>query len=312
MSIKLGVVMDPISYKDGTFAILLEASRRGWVIYYMEQKDLFLKDEVVSATMRQLKIDDKKKKWSQFSNSMTQPLHQLDVVFMRKDPPFNMDYIYTTYLLELAERRGVLVINKPQSLRDANEKLFTTWFPQCMVPTLVTSNEELLLAFIHQERDIIVKPLDGMGGQSIFRIKVDDPNKTVILEMMTRLGERYVMAQRYIPDVIKGDKRILMINGEPVPYALARIPQHDEIRANLAAGGKGIGVKITERDRWICKQVGSTLRKKGLIFVGLDVIGDYLTEINVTSPTCIREIDAAFNINIGGQLLDFVEKILNK
>jgi glutathione synthase len=235
----------------------------------------------------------------------------MDVILMRKDPPFDMEYIYSTYLLDIAQEAGVLVINHPQSVRDANEKLFTAWFPQCCPPTLVTRRKEWIKAFHQEQGDIILKPLDGMGGASIFKIAEGDPNFSVIVETLSHHGQQSVMAQRYLPDIVHGDKRILMIDGEPVPYALARIPAQGETRGNLAAGGRGEGRPLTDRDRWICEQVGPTLREKGLIFVGLDVIGDYLTEINVTSPTCIRELDKQFGLNIASDLLDAIDKRLS-
>jgi glutathione synthase len=226
---------------------------------------------------------------------------------MRKDPPFDQEYIYATYLLERAESMGVYVVNKPQSLRDANEKLFTAWFPQCCAETLVAREPTRIRSFLHEQGEIILKPLDGMGGTSIFHLRKDDPNLSVILETMTQYNSRYVMAQKYIPEIKDGDKRILMINGEAVPYALARIPAQGETRGNLAAGGRAEGRELTEQDCWIASQVGPTLREKGLIFVGLDVIGDKLTEINVTSPTCVQELDQQFGLNIAGTLMDHIE-----
>lgn len=316
MTIKLGVVMDPISAihikKDTTFAMLLEAQRRGWEIYYMEMQDLFLEQGRVSARMRRLTVQEDVQHWFDFGVEQTQALQQLDVILMRKDPPFDMQYIYATYLLELAETQGVLVVNKPSSLRDANEKLFTAWFPQCCPETLVTSDGKRLRQFIQQHKDVILKPLDGMGGFSIFRVSSGDLNTSVIIETLTQMNSRAIMAQRFIPEIDQGDKRILMVNGEPVPYALARIPAAGELRGNLAAGGMGVGVKLSARDHWICQQIGPILREKGLLFVGLDVIGDYLTEINVTSPTCARELDAEFGINISGQFLDCVKEKLAK
>jgi glutathione synthase len=310
MTLKLGVVMDPIAgmqiKKNTTFAILLEAQRRGWEIYYMEPGDLFLHQGKVSARMRRLTVQDDPAHWFDFKTEQVQALHQLDVILMRKDPPFDMQYIYVTYLLELAENQGVLVVNKPSSLRDANEKLFTAWFPQCCPETLVTSNGERLREFINEQQDVILKPLDGMGGVSIFRVTQGDLNTSVIIETLTQFNRRAIMAQRFIPEISQGDKRILLVNGEPIPYALARIPAAGELRGNLAAGGKGMGIPLSKRDYWICEQVGQTLREKGLMFVGLDVIGDYLTEINVTSPTCARELDAQYGLNISGQLLDCV------
>lgn len=226
---------------------------------------------------------------------------------MRKDPPFNQEYIYATYILEQAEREGVYVVNKPQSLRDANEKMYTAWFPQCCTETLVARDPQKIRDFLKEHREIILKPLDGMGGASIFYVREQDPNLSVILETMTEHATRFIMAQKYLAAVRDGDKRILMVNGEPVPYCLARIPATGESRGNLAAGGRGEGRPLSQRDRWIADQVGPTLRDKGLVFVGLDVIGDYLTEVNVTSPTCIQELDAQFGLNISGQLLDHIQ-----
>lgn len=311
-SLKLGVIMDPIAAinikKDSTFAMLLEAQRRGWPIAYMEQGDLFLRDGKAFARIRTLRVQDNAEHWFDLGAETVESLSALDVILMRKDPPFNMEYIYTTYLLERAETEGVLVVNKPQSLRDCNEKLFTARFPQCTPPTLVTRSKMRLRDFLNEFGDIILKPLGGMGGASVFRLRADDPNLNVVIETMTENEQCFVMAQKFIPEISEGDKRILMINGEPVPYALARIPAEGETRGNLAAGGRGVGVPLSPRDRWICEQVGPVLREKGLLFVGLDVIGDYLTEINVTSPTCIRELDALYGLNIAGQFLDVVEK----
>ncbi|MCC5795772.1 MAG: glutathione synthase [Methylophaga sp.] len=312
MNKTLGIVMDPISAinikKDSSFAMLLAAQARGWNLCYMEQQDLFLNDGEVFAEIRSLSVTEDAHNWYQLGEPETLPLKSLDVILMRKDPPFDMEYIYSTYLLEQAQTAGVRVINDPRSLRDANEKLFTAWFPQCCPPTLVTRQKHLIRQFQQQQGNIIVKPLDGMGGASIFRIDQGDPNFSVIVETLTEHGTQSVMAQKYLPEIRDGDKRILMINGEPVPYALARIPAAGETRGNLAAGGSAEGRPLTERDRWICQQVGPTLRQKGLFFVGLDVIGDYLTEINVTSPTCIRELDKYFNLNIADDLITAIEK----
>lgn len=310
MSLKIGIVMDPISginvKKDSSLAMLLEAQSRGWQLYYMEQPDLYMKHDVARATMAPLKVFNDANHWYELSAAEDTALDSLDAILMRKDPPFNMDYIYTTYILEKAEEKGTIIINKAQSLRDANEKLFTNNFAQCMPPTLVSSQAEKITAFYQEHKDIILKPLDGMGGASVFRIKPDDSNLSVIIETLTEHGTKLTMAQRFIPEITKGDKRILLINGEPVPYALARIPAKGETRANLAAGGEGVGLELTERDRWICDQVAPLLKAKGLIFVGIDVIGDYLTEVNVTSPTCIRELDKQFNINISALLMDWI------
>lgn len=314
MSIKLGVIMDPIQnihiQKDTTFALLLAAQKQQWQIYYMDQSHLFLRDGECFSKMHALQVQDNPTHWFDCDTAITQSLSNLDVILMRKDPPVDINYIYTTYLLEQAERQGVLVVNKPQSLRDANEKLFACRFPQCMVPTLVSANVTQLQQFIQEHQHIIVKPLDGMGGRSIFKLTPNDPNTTGILDSMTAQGERLVMMQRFIPQVSQGDKRILMIDGEPVPYALQRIPKAGEIRANLAAGGSGVGTELTARDRWICNEIAPTLRQLGLFFVGIDVIGDYLTEINVTSPTCVREIEKHFQIDICQQILDCIEKKL--
>ena len=306
--LRLGILMDPIGSikikKDSSFAMLLAAQKRGWELLYMEQADLFLRDGRVYAHLRKLRVQDDPKNWFELDAPHTEALEKLDILLMRKDPPFDMEYIYTTHLLDRAEAEGVLVVNKPASLRDCNEKLYTAWFPECCAPTLVTRSHAQLREFLVEHGDIVMKPLHGMGGESIFRVRVDDPNTGVILETLTEHGQRFAMAQRFIPEISDGDKRILMIDGEPVPYALARIPAHGESRGNLAAGGRGEGVELSVRDRWICEQVGPALRARGLTFVGLDVIGDYLTEINVTSPTCIRELDKLYRLDIAGQLMD--------
>jgi glutathione synthase len=311
MAIKLGVVMDPIAAinpkKDSTLAMLLAAQKRDWQLFYMTQKDLSLRDGHVQAVMQPLEARDDLHDWFSLSEPANRKLTELDVILMRKDPPLDMQYIHTTYLLELAEAAGVLVVNKPQTLRDANEKLFTAWFPQCCPPTLVSRDMGQLRSFIVEHGDIIIKPLEGMGGMSIFRLGIGDPNISVALETLTGNGKQFIMAQRFIPEISRGDKRILLVDGEPIPYALARIPASGETRGNLAVGGRGEGVELSERDRWICKEVGRALKQKGLLFVGLDVIGDYLTEINVTSPTCIRELDALYGLDIGGTLMDCIE-----
>ncbi|MEO8400214.1 MAG: glutathione synthase [Gammaproteobacteria bacterium] len=316
MTKKLGVLMDPIATihykKDSTLAMLWEAEKRGWDIFYFEQSDLFLRDNSVFANACSLKTFHDPMHWFELSDKQILPLNELDVVLMRKDPPFNLEYIYTTYLLEHAERQGVLVVNKPQSLRDANEKLFTTWFPECCPPTLITRDKNLLRDFFKAQKDIVCKPLDGMGGASVFRLTYPDENASVVFETLTQNGTSMMAAQRYIPEIKQGgDKRILVIDGKPIPYALARIPIEGELRGNLAAGGRGVAQVLTERDQWICEQVGETLRAKGLLFVGLDVIGDYLTEINVTSPTCIRELDDQTGSTISSQLFDCIELKLN-
>ncbi len=308
------MVMDPIesikTVKDSSFAMLLAAQKKGWQLYYMQQADIYQLDSEVFARACKIQLTDDPQNWFEKSAEDIIPLKELDTIFMRKDPPFDMEYIYTTYLLEQAKKQGSLIVNKPASLRDANEKLFATQFPQCCSPNLVSRDPQLIRDFVHQHEDVILKPLDGMGGQSIFRVSPSDPNLSVILESLLEFGQRSIMAQKFIPEITQGDKRILMINGEPVPYTLARIPAKGETRGNLAAGGEGVGMPITERERWICQQVGPRLKEMGLIFVGLDVIGDYLTEINVTSPTCIRELDKQFDLDIAGDLMNCVEKML--
>lgn len=300
--------MDPIehikSYKDSTFAMLLEVQARHWDIWYLRQEDLVLKNNQVTAQAAALAVFDNQEKWFELQSTQEISLSDMDVILMRKDPPFDMQYIYTTYLLELT---GKLVVNDPQALRDANEKLSTAWFPQCCTPTLVASQPHQFSDFIDQHEDIIIKPLDSMGGKSIFRIRHNDPNANVILETLTEHGQRFVMAQRFIPEISAGDKRILIVNGTPVPYALARIPPQGENRGNLAAGGSGIGVELSDRDLWICEQVAPELKRRGILFAGIDVIGDYLTEINITSPTCIRELDELYDLNISAMLLDAIE-----
>lgn len=311
MNISLGIVMDPIGdikfHKDSSLAMLQAAQSRGWALHYMEMSDLYSRDGVAMAQIRPLQVFDDGQRWYELGSAEELPLHTLDVILMRKDPPFDMEYIYATYLLEMAESRGSLIVNRPSSLRDANEKVFTTHFPQCTTPTLISRREELLRAFVAEHDEVILKPLEGMGGASIFKVSRSDPNTSVILETLTEHGSRYAMAQRYIPEISEGDKRILLIDGEAVPYALARVPAKGELRGNLAAGGTGVGVELSERDHWICQQVAAKLREMGLIFVGIDVIGDYLTEINVTSPTCIRELDQLYGLDIAGQLMDAIE-----
>lgn len=314
MTTHLGVVMDPIHsisfHKDTTLAMLLAAAKRGWTLWYMERSDLALTGTKPVARMRPLIVHNNPDNWFELGNPEDKPLNSLDTLLMRLDPPFNSEYVYATYILEAAEREGLLVVNKPQSLRDCNEKVFATQFPQCCPATLVSSDPARLKAFHQQHQDTIYKPLDGMGGTAIFRVRNDDSNLNVIIETLTNHGRQTIMAQSYIPEISKGDKRILMINGEPVDHCLARIPQKGELRGNLAAGGSGVVQPLSDRDRWIAEQVGPTLKEKGLYFVGLDVIGDYLTEINVTSPTCVREIDRATGYDIAGQLMDVIAEQL--
>lgn len=308
---KLGILMDPLAsiktYKDSSFAMLLAAQKRGFTIYTLTQHDLWLQDGITWGRLYPTLVKDQRENYFQLGEAEEQPLVELDVLLLRKDPPFNMEYIFLTYLLELAQNQGLLVINDPASVRDANEKLFTAWFPQCCPKTIVTQDKNLLKEFVRSQQTAIIKPLDAMGGQSVFKLKYNDPNLSVIIETMTQNGQKTVMAQRYIEEITTGDKRIILIDGEPIPYALARIPAANDFRGNLAAGAKGEGRELTEHDLWICEQVGPTLRDKGLIFVGLDVIGNYLTEINVTSPTGIRELDAFYNLDIAGKLMDVIE-----
>ncbi|MCP4468375.1 MAG: glutathione synthase [Halieaceae bacterium] len=310
MTVKLGVVMDPIANitytKDTTMAMLWAAQSRDWELFYMEQSDLYLEDGVARASMATLNVFHDPDHWFELGDSAPVELAELDVILMRKDPPFDNEYIYSTYVLEAAERAGTLIVNRCQSLRDCNEKVFATQFPQCCPPVLVSASMPRLRDFHARYRDVIFKPLDGMGGSAIFRVKPEDPNVSVILETLTAYGRHTIMAQQFIPEISEGDKRILMINGKPVPYCLARVPLAGETRGNLAAGGSGRAQPLSERDTWIAAQVGPELQDKGLLFVGLDIIGDYLTEINVTSPTCIREIDAAYDLDIGGQLMDCI------
>lgn len=314
MSIKLGIVMDPIDdinyKKDSSLAMLWAAQQKGWELYYMEQSDLYSRDGDVRARMAPIRVDMNPNKWFEREAYQDLSLTELDVILMRKDPPFDNEFIYTTHLLAVAEAAGVLIVNRTQSLRDFNEKLFATHFPQCCPPVLVSRSEERLKAFHAEHKDVIFKPLDGMGGSSIYRITEDGLNLGVVIETLTKFGQETIMAQRYIPEIVEGDKRILMINGEPIDYALARIPSQGETRGNLAAGGRGEGRPLSDRDRWIAAQVGPKLREAGLLFVGLDVIGDYLTEINVTSPTCIRELNDQFGLDIGMQLMECIEEQL--
>lgn len=317
MTVRVGIIMDPIAQiafkKDSSLAMLLAAQARGWTLHYMEQRDLYQLGGEARARMRALTVFNDAQRWYETGEETDNALSDLDVILMRKDPPFNSEYVYATYLLELAEQAGTLVVNRPQSLRDCNEKFFATRFPQFTPPTLVSRRSDILREFAREQRDIILKPLDEMGGASIFRHREGDPNLSVILEVLTEHGSRQIMAQRYVPAITEGDKRILMIDGEPVPYCLARIPAAGETRGNLAAGGRGVAQPLSEHDKEIAAAVGPELRKRGLLFVGLDVIGDYLTEINITSPTCIREIDNAFDTRIGEHLMDVIaEKLTNR
>lgn len=315
--IRIGVVMDPIASihpeKDTSLAFMLEAQDRGWEIVYMEMADLFLKDGHAEARMRQVKLFNDPDKWFEFTGETYEPLNDLDVILMRKDPPFDIEYIMATYILERAEVEGVLVVNKPASLRDANEKIFTAWFPQCCPPSLLTRSPDAIKTLLETHKKIVVKPTDKMGGKSVYVISKGDVNTNVILNEITSSGSRYIQAQKYIPEIERsGDKRIILINGIPVDFGIARIPAEGDHRGNLAAGAKAQGFELTERDRWICEQIGPALKERGLLFAGIDVIGDYLTEINVTSPTCIREIDTIYNTNIAAMFLDALQNLLQK
>ena len=308
---KLGVVMDPINAinfkKDSSLSILLEAQFRDYELYYMEPTSLFLRQNGAQALMHSIVVKDDPQDWYQLSESIEKRLADLDMIIMRQDPPFDSNYIYKTYILEAAEREGVKVINKPSSLRDCNEKVFATEFPQCCTPFLVTSNNLLLREFIEEHIDTVVKPLDGMGGSSVFRVRRIDPNISVILENITEHAITKVMIQKYIPEITEGDKRILLIDGLPMGGAVARVPGEGELRGNLAAGATAVAKSLTYKDKWICEQIGPRLKELGLTLVGLDVIGDYLTEINVTSPTCFREYKKLCGIDVASALLDSLE-----
>lgn len=311
MPLTIAVLMDPIGTikpkKDTTLALMLEARRRGHTLFYMEQADLAVRSGTAWARLAPLDVADNPSGWFELGESNWRPLAEMDVVLARKDPPFDAQFLYDTQVLEIARRAGVLVINDPQGLRDYNEKLAAQLFPQCCAPALVARARGELRRFAQEHGEIVLKPLDGMGGRGIFRSRGDDPNLNSILETLVGDDERFVMAQKFIPEITAGDKRILLVNGEPVPYALARIPQGTDFRGNLAVGGRGEGVPLGERDRWIAAQVGPELTRHGMLFVGLDVIGDYLTEVNVTSPTCVRELDAQFGLNIAGLVFEAIE-----
>ena len=312
---RFGVVMDPIAdikfAKDSTLAMLLAAQAHGFELTYLEQADLSLRDGVAFGRARALTVRADPNDWFTLGEPQLLRLGDLDCLLMRKDPPFDTEYIYTTYVLERAEEQGALVVNRPQGLRDMNEKVYTAWFPQCCAPTLITRSMTDMEAFLREHGKIVVKPLDGMGGRSIFVLELQDKNMNVVFETLTDYGERFAIAQRYIPDIVEtGDSRVLVIDGEPVSHALARIPPANDNRGNLAAGAKGIGRPLNDRDRWLAQQIGPVLAAKGMLFVGLDVIGEYVTEINVTSPTGIRELDKQFGTNIADLLIHAIEKRL--
>lgn len=310
----MGVVMDPIGgitpKKDSTLAMLLAAQARGHRIVYFEQKDLSINQGVAAGQGVFLNVADKLDDWYEHSTPWSGPLADLDYILMRKDPPFDMEYVHTTYILQRAADAGTFVVNEPASLRDINEKAFTAWFPQCTPPTLLSRSHAALKAFLDTHESVVYKPLDGMGGKSIFVVHKGDLNTNVVIETLTDNGQRYIIAQQFIPEIDAGDKRVLLIDGEPIDYALARIPAAGESRGNLVMGAKGVGQSLGERDRWICSQVGPVLRERGVLFAGLDIIGDYLTEINVTSPTGIRELDQQFKLDIGGELIATIERRL--
>jgi glutathione synthase len=313
---RLGVVMDPIGAinyaKDSTLAMLLAAQARGFALSYLEQRDLSVRDGVAFGRMRPLRVAADPKAWFTLGEAQVEPLGALQCLLMRKDPPFDMEFIYSTYILERAEAAGVLVANRPQGLRDMNEKVYTAWFPQCCAPTLITRDMGDMAAFLKEHGKIVVKPLDGMGGRSIFVLEQKDHNARVVFETLTDYGHRYAIAQRYLPEIaVSGDSRVLLIDGEPVPYALARIPSPEDHRGNLAAGAKGVGRELNERDRWLAAQIGPALAARGMLFVGLDVIGGFVTEINVTSPTGIRELEKQFPIRIGELFIAALERRLS-
>jgi len=311
---KIGVVMDPIESinfkKDSTLAMMLEAQSRKHQLFYMTPDSLYINEKGAFAIAKTLQVKNDPTGWFDFKEEKQIKLSELDVILMRQDPPFNSNYIYNTYVLESAEKEGVLVVNKPSSLRDCNEKVFATEFPECCTPFLVTSDPNLLKSFIEDHGDTVIKPLDGMGGSSIFRLRYSDPNLNVILETITESFTTKVMIQTYIPEITDGDKRILLINGNPMDAAVARVPAEGELRGNLAAGASAVARSLTEKDLWICEQVGPKLKELGLVLVGLDIIGDYLTEINVTSPTCFREYESLCNIDVAHSFIEEVEGLL--
>ncbi len=311
--LRIGIVMDPIEgikpAKDSTLAMMLAAQKRGHELFYLEQRDLWLRDGVAWGRAHPVEVRDDYENWATLGAEHIKRLSTLDVILMRKDPPFDMEYIYTTYILERAEAEGVLVVNKPAGLRDMNEKVYTAWFPQCCAPTLITRDMGDMHAFLKEHHQIVCKPLHGMGGRSIFVIREGDKNANVIFETMTNYGSQFAIVQKYLPEIVEtGDSRILIIDGEPAPYALARIPSASDNRGNLAAGAQGKGRELNDRDRWLVSQIGPALRERGMLFVGIDVIGGYVTEINVTSPTGIRELDKQFNCDIATLLIDAIEK----
>ena len=310
-TLSIGFVMDPIEdikpVKDTTLAMLLAASRRGWRLHYFEQSDIWLRDGVAHGRSYPITVRDDPEDWFTRGEPTSMPLGELDVLMMRKDPPFDTEYIYTTYILERAELLGTLVVNRPQGLRDMNEKVYTAWFPECCAPTLITRDMGDMHAFLREHSRIVCKPLHGMGGRSIFVVDLGDKNANVVFETLTDYGARFAIVQRYLPEIVAtGDSRVILVDGSPVPYALARIPSDGDNRGNLAAGARGVGRPLNDRDRWLCERIGPALRERGMLFVGLDVIGGYVTEINVTSPTGVRELDRQFGLDIAGSLMDAI------
>ena len=311
----LAVVMDPIAdikyAKDSTLAMLLAAAARGWDLWYLEQHDLSLRDGVAWGRARPLTVRADPVRWFTLDEPQRLPLGELDCILMRKDPPFDTEYIYTSYILERAELAGALVVNRPRGLRDMNEKVYTAWFPQCCAPTLITRDMADMGAFLAEHGKVVAKPLHGMGGRSIFVLEKGDKNANVVFETLTDYGSRFAIVQRYLPEIVAtGDSRVLLVDGEPIPYALARIPGATDHRGNLAAGAKGEGRPLNDRDRWLAAEIGPKLAAEGMLFVGLDVIGGFVTEINVTSPTGIRELDKQFDLNIGAVLMEAIERRL--
>ena len=311
--LSIAVVMDPIDHikpaKDTTLAMMLAAQRRGHELHYLGLGDLWLRDGVAIGRARPAEVRDDPHDWYTLGEAAVRPLGGFDAILMRKDPPFDTEYIYATYILERAEVAGALVVNRPQGLRDMNEKVYTAWFPECCAPTLITRDMADMHAFLREHGRAVCKPLHGMGGRSIFVLDAGDKNASVVFETLTDYGQRYAIVQRYLPEIVTtGDSRVILVDGEPVPYALARIPSPADNRGNLAAGAKGVGRPLDERDRWLAARIGPALRERGMLFVGLDVIGGYVTEINVTSPTGVRELDRQFGLDVGARLVEAVEK----
>ena len=314
--IRLVVVMDPIEAikpsKDSTLAMLLAAQARGWELHYAEQRHLWLRDGIAWGRLAPLRVFDAADTWFVRGEAQSARLGDFDVILMRKDPPFDTEYIYTTYILDRAQDQGALVCNRPSGLRDMNEKVYTAWFPECCAPTLITRDMHDMADFLREHGKAVCKPLDGMGGKSIFVLEQGDKNRNVVFETLTGYGTRYAIVQRYLPEIVTaGDCRIILVDGEPVPFALKRVPTTEDNRGNLAAGARAESRPLNDRDRWLCAQIGPKLRAAGMSFVGLDVIGDYVTEINVTSPTGIRELNKKHGVDIGGMLMDAIRRTLN-